>query len=595
MYTQGVRKQVQKGESVDVRALRARFHAKADMAGSRDSTSPKPPLRGFGRGGPWLADVSVTANGEVRNKLMLMVPTPTLPGSSYSPDLQRLPPRHVRAELEGMSTSPEPHGVFPHLPPSHRPHRAAKELPRPAPSPTNIDQQGRVRVTGELLQNMMLKHKGVHPGPTKPTPPSLPSQRNLTGVTPLRRALPPEAPSPIKPRRPPHINLQAHQRNTRAPHLAGRPGLRKTDGGSSQSLPGLVSPSAPPSLPTKPSSLPRQCTPVHFEDDQGGYDDVGLDVKPPPPPLNHPGSWDMSDSWNDNSSSQVNEGSDGSDVYKGSEQEVKKTSSDKKKQKEFRWQQEQEKRNQKKRLERDNKYRKKFKLGTGDIEVLHMGRVRHDWQGGKHDLSVRQGNRVEIIRVKNNPEGRWLARTQTGTYGYIISTCVDVDYEEVKCKLKLSRAPDPSLPQPPPPVPFEDNDVYYDVDSSGNMNSLDPIMRKMLEKDEKEFRKKFKFEGPILVLHSMMVDPNASIKKTGGTDLAVVQGEILEVIQVTSDKKALCRNKQGKYGYVPRVLLQVEGDDVYDDVDHINDRGNDDDYEHGLLPANACNAVKKTT
>lgn len=54
-------------------------------------------------------------------------------------------------------------------------------------------------------------------------------------------------------------------------------------------------------------------------------------------------------------------------------------------------------------------------LGTGDIEVLHMGRVRHDWQGGKHDLSVRQGNRVEIIRVKNNPEGRWLARTQTGT------------------------------------------------------------------------------------------------------------------------------------------------------------------------------------
>uniref|UniRef100_A0A8L0DJH3 Helically-extended SH3 domain-containing protein n=1 Tax=Oncorhynchus mykiss TaxID=8022 RepID=A0A8L0DJH3_ONCMY len=82
----------------------------------------------------------------------------------------------------------------------------------------------------------------------------------------------------------------------------------------------------------------------------------------------------------------------------------------------------------------------------------------------------------------------------------------------------------------------------------------------MLEKDEKEFRKKFKFEGPILVLHSMMVDLNASIKKTGGTALAVVQGEILEVIQVTSDKKALCRNKQGKC---------MEGDDVYDDVDHI--------------------------
>lgn len=56
--------------------------------------------------------------------------------------------------------------------------------------------------------------------------------------------------------------------------------------------------------------------------------------------------------------------------------------------------------------------------------------------------------------------------------GYIINTCMDVDYEEVKRKLKLSRAPDPSLPPPPPPPPvsFEDNDIYYDVDSSNNMN-----------------------------------------------------------------------------------------------------------------------------
>uniref|UniRef100_A0A4W5PNJ9 Helically-extended SH3 domain-containing protein n=1 Tax=Hucho hucho TaxID=62062 RepID=A0A4W5PNJ9_9TELE len=94
-------------------------------------------------------------------------------------------------------------------------------------------------------------------------------------------------------------------------------------------------------------------------------------------------------------------------------------------------------------------------------------------------------------------------------------------------------------------------------------------MRKKLEKDEQDFRKKFKFEGPIKVLHCVMVD--ASIKKAGGKDLAVVQGEILEIIQLTSDKKALCRNEQGKYGYVPRVvLLQAEGEDVYDDVDHIN-------------------------
>nr|XP_046159189.1 FYN-binding protein 1 isoform X2 [Oncorhynchus gorbuscha] len=593
------------GESVDVRALRARFHAKADMAGSQDSTS-KSPLPGFGRGGSLLADAGVTVNGGVRHKLMPTVPTPPLSGSSSTPDLQRLPPRPVRAELEGISTIPKPHGVFPRPPPSHRPHGATKEPPRPLPPPSDTDRLGKVRVTGERLQNMMLTHKGVPTAPSKPAPPSLPSQRSLTEVTPLRRTLPSEGSRPIKPRRPPHVNLQAHQRNTRAPHLAGRPGLRKTEGGSSKSLPGIVSLSDPSRLPTKPSSLPRQCTPVHSEDDQGEYDDIGLglDVKPPPPPPNpkHPGSWDKSDSWNENSSSQIDKGSDESEVYdmidNGNQEEVKTTSSDKNKQKELSRQKEQERREQKEILERENKYRKKFKLGTGDIEVLHMARVRHDWQGGKQDLTVRQGDSVEILRVKNNPGGMWLARTQTGTYGYIINTCVDVDYEEVKRKLKLSRAPDPSLPPPPPPPPvsFEDNDIYYDVDSSDNMNSmtqeeddyddvqginndfplpppeisLHPKMSKKPEKDEQDFRKKFKFEGPIKVLHCMMVD--ASIKKSGGKDLAVVQGEILEIIQLTSDKKALCRNEQGKYGYVPRVvLLQAEGEDVYDDVDHINE------------------------
>lgn len=54
------------------------------------------------------------------------------------------------------------------------------------------------------------------------------------------------------------------------------------------------------------------------------------------------------------------------------------------------------------------------------------------------------------------------------------------------------------------------------------------------------------FEGPIKVLCCMMVDPNANIKKGSGKDLTVVQGEILDVIQQTNEKKVLCRNEQGK-------------------------------------------------
>lgn len=51
----------------------------------------------------------------------------------------------------------------------------------------------------------------------------------------------------------------------------------------------------------------------------------------------------------------------------------------------------------------------------GEVEVLHTARVRHDWHGGgKLDLSVRQEESVEILRVKNNPEGKWLARSLSG-------------------------------------------------------------------------------------------------------------------------------------------------------------------------------------
>lgn len=46
--------------------------------------------------------------------------------------------------------------------------------------------------------------------------------------------------------------------------------------------------------------------------------------------------------------------------------------------------------------------------------MLHVARVREDWQGGKNDLRVRQGESVDIVRVKNNPEGRWLARNMNG-------------------------------------------------------------------------------------------------------------------------------------------------------------------------------------
>uniref|UniRef100_A0A3Q0R2U1 Helically-extended SH3 domain-containing protein n=1 Tax=Amphilophus citrinellus TaxID=61819 RepID=A0A3Q0R2U1_AMPCI len=80
------------------------------------------------------------------------------------------------------------------------------------------------------------------------------------------------------------------------------------------------------------------------------------------------------------------------------------------------------------------------------------------------------------------------------------------------------------------------------------------------KKKMNELRKKFQYDGPIKVLHTMMVNPNSIIKKPGAKDLPVTQGELLDVIQLTNNKKALCRNRYGK----------CTEQDIYDDVDYAD-------------------------
>ncbi|XP_007951912.1 PML-RARA-regulated adapter molecule 1 [Orycteropus afer afer] len=90
-------------------------------------------------------------------------------------------------------------------------------------------------------------------------------------------------------------------------------------------------------------------------------------------------------------------------------------------------------------------------------------------------------------------------------------------------------------------------------------------MRKA-EKAEREFRKKFKFEGEIVIQTRMMIDPNAKTRRGGGKHLGIRRGEILEVIEFTSKEEMLCRDAKGKYGYVPRTALLPLETEVYDDV-----------------------------
>ncbi|NXU83347.1 FYB1 protein, partial [Xiphorhynchus elegans] len=329
---------------------------------------------------------------------------------------------------------------------------------------------------------------------------------------------------------------------------------------------------------------------------------------------------------------------------------------EKKQNKEEKKRMDQEKKEQKEKEKKELELRKKFKL-MGPIEVLHQARACVDYKGGKNELTVKQGDKIEIIRITDNPEGKWLGRIR-GCYGYIKTTIVEVDYDSLKRKQQPPTGAPMALSQsdmevyddvgendnnfryvfPPPPPPdqeiydeiadedpitrsvsqdedkngiwswgilkrlkvkddkkksirekttkvngAEDNgnlfmssstqqsgkdcgeDVYDDVDSSdfplpppdptsskptsyGKRKSAEKDVQKLkkTEREEKEFRKKFKFTGEIRVLYSTTTIQDLHQKKWGSKDLQLKPGEPLDVIEYTDDTKVLCRNSEGK-------------------------------------------------
>ncbi|KAM6991179.1 FYN-binding protein 1 [Passerculus sandwichensis] len=357
----------------------------------------------------------------------------------------------------------------------------------------------------------------------------------------------------------------------------------------------------------------------------------------------------------------------------------------------------QEKKEQKEKEKKEHELRKKFKL-TGPIEVLHQARACIDHKGGRNELTVKQGDKIEIIRLTDNPEGKWLGRIK-GCYGYIKTTVVEIDYDSLKRKQKPStRAAvkhtesdqetyddvgeqDSTSSQsgdqggggnmfssPPSDQDIYDgiddedtiarsvsqdedkndiwpwgilkrlkvkdgkkksvrektakvneaeenenlftpsstkqsgkdygDNVYDDVDSSDfpapppessfsssksgsfgkpKSDEKDAQKLKKMEKEEKEFRKKFKFDGEIKVLYSTTTIQDLSQKRRGHKDLQIKPGESLDIIESTDDTKVLCRNEEGKYGYVLRSNLVQNDGEIYDDIgdDCIYDNDSD--------------------
>nr|XP_019937222.1 PREDICTED: FYN-binding protein isoform X1 [Paralichthys olivaceus] len=455
--------------------------------------------------------------------------------------------------------------------------------------------------------------------------------------------------APSKPNRPPRVNLEKFKRGAEDGPGTFKKSITPTP--QTSHLTNLSNPVIPPLPPQVdlPSLPPRH--PGSLIQQEDFYDDIDeLSNAPPPlpPPSGHPSQW-AKEEFNDDDGDMYD---DLDERWEEAEQKLEKKKE--KEAKEAKKRLEAEKKEQKEREKKEQDARKKFKL-VGPLEVIHQGKACVDCRGSKTDLSLTQGDSLDILRVQGNPEGKWLGRNQDGYIGYVKTTSVEIDFNSLK-NHQSQQAYDPEVyddidvvssdnsgtkgpgvvlpPLPgeegeiyddvvdpvlqvspmvtrssfmksrnflrmwnnrpasakvvPPPSQFtakgntdqpEDDEIYDDVDpqnsppllpissfSKGRTEEMDPKKLKKFEKEEKDFRKKFKYDGEIQVLHQVTIVHTLTNKKWGGKELPVKAGEKLDVIVEAVDNKLICRNEEGKLGYVSTAHIVMDDADIYDDI-----------------------------
>ncbi|NXP30444.1 FYB1 protein, partial [Leiothrix lutea] len=250
---------------------------------------------------------------------------------------------------------------------------------------------------------------------------------------PKRKNLPPVynlGLSPQKPNRPHTVHLGEFQRSCQKKNPENEDLKQKAPSSaalappvppshSTVQLPPLP-PASHPSLqvPAAPSLPPRNIKPISETinlDNEESYDDVEF----------------VSQGHGNTQKDQESDGEMYEDIN-----DIRSPRPKEKWQKEEKRRMEQEKKEQKEKEKKEQELRKKFKL-TEPIEVLHQARACTDHKGRKGELTFKQGDNIEIIRLTDNPEGKWLGRIK-GCYGYIKTTMVEIDYDSLKRKQKSS-------------------------------------------------------------------------------------------------------------------------------------------------------------
>ncbi|XP_065409944.1 FYN-binding protein 2 isoform X1 [Chrysemys picta bellii] len=74
------------------------------------------------------------------------------------------------------------------------------------------------------------------------------------------------------------------------------------------------------------------------------------------------------------------------------------------------------------------------------------------------------------------------------------------------------------------------------------------IDKRKKAKEEKLFREKFMYNKEITIVNTAVA--HCSVASKGKLDLPITAGEQLDVIDITEENQVICRNSEGKYGYV---------------------------------------------
>ncbi|KAK7896278.1 hypothetical protein WMY93_021603 [Mugilogobius chulae] len=545
-------------------------------------TSPKP---------NWIKEDSVTSSpAEAPPTLAPKIPPTQLKPSNNFFKLQQKMEANIQHTTKAeVSTDNASRPTLPVMP-------AAKPTPKNPLFNKEPAEQDKPSAVNKLAANILnsvaptVPPASKKPSLRKPSPRIQDGDPNAPKKNPLPNSLA-LGPAPAKPNRPPNVNLSVIKRETDTP----------------ADEPKKIVPPPPPSHPSNHSNP----------------------VTPAPPPVPslpretqnpfHPSQMSKDKDEDDDDDGEMYEDLDERWEAAEQKQEKKKEKDDKEEKKRL----EAEKKEQKEREKKEQEARKKFKL----VGPRLAGHHPYPWQ----------------------PEGKWLARAQDGSIGYVKIPSVKIDYNSLKQTAEQAYEPDvyddidtappekskaKEVAFPPPPViggeeiyddvdqvvdvssseaepsPVKprvfqwmlerskrapsnkvlpppilpsghpenkggaiDEEIYDDVDQNFpppppviNVLKVDPKKQKKLEKEEKEFRKKFKFEGEISVLDQVTIIPNLTNKKWSNKELQLKAGEKLDVIVKAVDNKLICRNEDGKFGYVSTSYIVSDDGDIYDDI-----------------------------